>query len=219
MNNILTNIRGALGVRGDEPERLYAVKARLQNHPRNLIPEDAILPHDELVAAFILRLEEVEASVAHVDGLEDVANEIARYMIIKDLPQRIRFGADPLLHEVAWGEQPDIQLLHGPAIEQDAMSLTHALAGVAETGTLFVPSGPDNPVTLSFLPETNIVLVRLEDIVGCYEDAWQKLFERGETGMPRTLNMISGPSRTADIEQTLITGAHGPRRLHVIVMG
>jgi L-lactate dehydrogenase complex protein LldG len=220
MSEILKNIRCALRVTGTEPQRLETVKKRLNEHPQNLVPEEAMRSHDELIAGFLDRLEEVEASVAHVDGLKDVANEIARYLIVSNLPQQLRRGEDDLINEIDWSEQPDLQLLSGPAQADDVLSLTCAFAGAAETGTLFVASGLDNPVTLSFLPPTNIILIRLQDVVGSYEKAWQKLQEiYGKKEMPRTVNLISGPSRTADIEQTLITGAHGPRHLHVIVIG
>jgi L-lactate dehydrogenase complex protein LldG len=107
----------------------------------------------------------------------------------------------------------------GAADPGDEASLSHAAAGVAETGTLVLASGPDNPVTLSFLPETHIVVVEAKDIVGGYEDAWAIVRERfGEGQMPRTVNMISGPSRTGDIGGRLVLGAHGPRRQCVIVV-
>ena len=81
-------------------------------------------------------------------------------------------------------------------------------------------SGADNPTTLNFLPETHIVVLESGDLVGTYEEVWTRLREKfGEGEMPRTVNMITGPSRTADIEQTLELGAHGPRRLHVIILG
>ena len=90
---------------------------------------------------------------------------------------------------------------------------------VAETGTLVLLSGPDNPTTINFLPETHIVVLRAHDIVGPYEAAWNALREiYGERSLPRTVNLISGPSRTADIEQTIIMGAHGPKRLHVVIV-
>jgi L-lactate dehydrogenase complex protein LldG len=99
-------------------------------------------------------------------------------------------------------------------------SVSHAFAGVAETGTLVLTSGRDNPTTLNFLPDNHIVVVEAKDVVGDYETVWQRLRERFGTGnLPRTVNMITGPSRSADIEQTLILGAHGPRRLHVIIVG
>ena len=226
MNEILKDLRQALGVRAGDPERLESVRRHLDAHARNLIPECALQSHPELVRRFILMLESVETTVAHVDGLADVASEIARYQIVSDLSHHIRCGSDALIAAIDWSEQLDVEPGYGPANGDDTVSLTRAFAGAAETGTLFVASGPENPVTLSFLPETNIVLIKERDIVGSYEDAWLKLpwnagDQKGPRGpkMPRTVNLISGPSRTADIEQTLITGAHGPRRLHVIVVG
>ncbi|MCP4936737.1 MAG: lactate utilization protein C [bacterium] len=220
MNGFVKNIRRALGVTASDPERLEVVRKHLDDHARNLIPERALRSHPELVDNFIKMLESVEATVAHLSELADVASEVARYMIVNDLAHQLKCGADKLIGEIDWSEQSDLVIMSGPATGEDVLSLTHAFAGVSETGTLFVASGPENPVTLSFLPETNIVLIRVRDIVGSYEDAWLKL-PWGTRGpqMPRTVNFISGPSRTADIEQTLITGAHGPCHLHVIVVG
>ncbi len=218
MNRMLADIRRALQVRGDEAGRRARVQARLAQPPRNLIPQRAVLAKEELVAAFRRRLEEAEASTNHVEGVSNVADEVARYLASENLPPEIRCGSDEVLAQIPWAEQTGLDVRHGAARERDAVSLTRAFAGAAETGTLFVASGPANPVTLSFLPETNIVLVRALDIVGSYEEAFERL-PRHDGNLPRTLNMISGPSRTADIEQTLITGAHGPRRLHVIVAG
>jgi len=98
--------------------------------------------------------------------------------------------------------------------------VSHASAAVAETGTLVLTSGPDNPTTLNFLPDVHIVVVDAADIASDFETVMARLRERYGTGtMPRTVNMITGPSRSADIEQTLLLGAHGPRKLHVIVVG
>jgi L-lactate dehydrogenase complex protein LldG len=97
--------------------------------------------------------------------------------------------------------------------------VSRAIAGVAETGTLILVSGAGNPISLNFLPETHIVLVDAGDIVGSYEEAWDRLRALyGEGTLPRTVNWISGPSRTADIEQTIIRGAHGPKRLIVVIL-
>jgi len=97
-------------------------------------------------------------------------------------------------------------------------SVTEAFCAIAETGTVMLLSGPENPVRLNFLPEVHVVVVSTRDIVGGYEEAWDRLRrEMGEGAMPRTVNWITGPSRTADIEQTLILGAHGPRALHVLL--
>ena len=74
--------------------------------------------------------------------------------------------------------------------------------------------------TVNFLPEIHMVLIRTSDIVGSYEEAWDRLRGvYGERSLPRSVNLISGPSRTADIEQTIVMGAHGPRRLLVLILG
>ena len=101
--------------------------------------------------------------------------------------------------------------------------MTGAFAGIAETGTLMLASGPDNPTTLNLLPDNHIVLLQHKKIVGSYEDSWSALRKaqsgrRGKRTMPRTVCFVTGPSRSADIEQTLLLGAHGPRRLHIILL-
>jgi L-lactate dehydrogenase complex protein LldG len=100
------------------------------------------------------------------------------------------------------------------------VGLSHAVAGIAETGTLMLASGPENPVTITFLPETSIVVLRASDLVGPYEPAFDRIRERYGRGiMPRTLNFVSGASRTADVGGRLVMGAHGPRRFCVVIVG
>jgi L-lactate dehydrogenase complex protein LldG len=99
----------------------------------------------------------------------------------------------------------------------------HGWAGIAETGTLMLPSGPERPTTLNLLAETEVVVLRASAIVGPYEEAWDRLRARGRDAlsggiMPRNIMFVTGPSRSADIEQTLELGAHGPRRLHILLV-
>ena len=92
--------------------------------------------------------------------------------------------------------------------------------GIAETGTLALVSGADNPTTLNFLSDNHIVVLSRDAILADYESAFAKLRGAyGKGGAPRTLNFITGPSRSGDIEQTLLLGAHGPRRLHIVIVG
>jgi L-lactate dehydrogenase complex protein LldG len=147
-----------------------------------------------------------------------VPSAIAGYLRANNLPACLRAGLDPELVKLPWEREPTLELQRGRAEAADQVGLTRAIAGVAETGTLILASGPDNPVTLNFLPETHIVLLSAKDIVGSYEDAWIKLRERFGKSLPRTVNMISGPSCTGDIGSTIIRGAHGPRRMCVIVV-
>ncbi len=79
-------------------------------------------------------------------------------------------------------------------------------------------SGPQTPTTLNFLPENHVVVVRASQVVGAYEEVWDRLRAANPAALPRTVNMITGPSRTGDIELRLELGAHGPRRLHIVLI-
>ena len=81
-------------------------------------------------------------------------------------------------------------------------------------------AGPEGPTTLNFLPENHVVVLKKSELVGAYEDAWDRLRDAvGPDGLlSRVVNMITGPSRTGDIEQTIELGAHGPLRLHILLV-
>ena len=144
---------------------------------------------------------------------------VADYLRVHNLPATLRIGDDPLLNSLTW-TRTQIEVKHGASDGTDAVGLSHAVAGVAETGTLVLTSGSDNPTTINFLPETHVVVVKAADVVGDYEAAWKGIRARyGKGAMPRTVNMVTGPSRSGDIEQTILLGAHGPRRLHIVVVG
>ena len=127
---------------------------------------------------------------------------------------------DPRLAALPWGTERTLTVTTGASDGGDLVGVSQAFGAVAESGTLMLASGRDNPTTLNFLPDTHVVIVDAADVAGDYETLWIRLRERyGEGVMPRAVNLITGPSRSADIGQTLILGAHGPRRLHVIVVG
>ena len=102
-----------------------------------------------------------------------------------------------------------------PIRNGDYISMTKAFAGIAETGTLMLLSGPHSQTAMNFLPDVHIVVLSAPHIVGPYEDAWSRIRAGGT--LPRTVNLITGPSRSADIEQTLQLGAHGPVQLHIVI--
>ena len=128
-------------------------------------------------------------------------------------------GADARLAALPWGETA-LEIAHGPSDGRDLNAVSMAFAGIAETGTLALVSGADNPTTLNFLPDNHIVVLRRKDVVADYETVFARLRAAyGKGGAPRTLNLVTGPSRSGDIEQTLLLGAHGPRRLHIVIAG
>lgn len=217
----IARIRRALGVSADDATRRAAVAARLASHAPNLVPKRAEGDARHRRKLFIEQATGVQASVDEVGSAEDVPAAVALYLRRHNLPQALRHGDDALLASLPWTKgAPTVEVREGRADPADEVSLSHAFAGVAETGTLVLCSGADNPTTLNFLPETHIVVIEAGAIAGTYEEVWGRLRERyGEGVMPRTVNMITGPSRTADIAQTIELGAHGPRRLHIIIVG
>ena len=213
---VLAAVARALGREGPDPTSRAALEGRLAEHRPNLIPGRSNLPHAGRVALFIEMAREAAATVAVLPSRAAVPDAIADYLRGENLPPGLILAPDPMLETLPWPERPLLSIRSGRADGSEAVSLTHAFAGIAETGTLMLRSGPDAPTTLNFLPDTNIVLLEAQRIVGAYEEAWALLRAAGP--MPRTVNFITGPSRSADIEQTLQLGAHGPRRLHILLL-
>jgi L-lactate dehydrogenase complex protein LldG len=215
---ILASIRRSLGVSGGEAPRRAAVVERLEQHPPGIIPARG-KRETERLALFRRMMEVASGTVEDVRDAADVPRAVAAFLRAHNLPPRVRRGADPRLDAMPWDRERTLDVATGPSDGSDLVAMSHAFGAAAETGTLMLVSGADNPTTLNFLPDTHIVVVRASGIAGDYETLWQRLRERyGAGAMPRTVNWITGPSRSADIEQTLILGAHGPRRLHVIVV-
>lgn len=204
--------RGALPA-----DQAAMLRGRLAQRPRHLIPARSRLPHTEQIALFVRNVEKEFGSVTHVADLAAVPEAVATYLAAHNLPTDIVMAPHPELQSIPWDTRPLLHLREGRAVASDMVSLQHAFAGIAETGTLMLPSAPQRPTTLNLLADTEIVLLRASRLVGAYEDAWDML--RAELGsMPRNVMLVTGPSRSADIEQTLELGAHGPRRLHVLLV-
>jgi L-lactate dehydrogenase complex protein LldG len=217
-DEILANIRASLGVSGAEAPRRMAVRERLTQAPSGVVPARGQGDDAGRLATFKSEAERAKASVVEVAEASDVPNEIARYLRDANLPATLRMGEDSRLAAMPWAETA-LELSHGPTDGHDLNGLSAAFAAVAESGTLALTSGADNPTTLNFLPDNHVVVVFARDVVADYESVWRNLRARfGKGEMPRTLNFITGPSRSADIEQTLLLGAHGPRRLHIVVV-
>ncbi len=218
-DRILGAVRGALKAEPKDAKRIAAVRQRIDTHKSNLIPERARKADQERITLFMEYLEGQGVDIRRADGNDAVPKLVANYLRDNNLPATIKTGTDPVLGEMPWDRVPALQRHEGQVIGDDQVAMSRALTGAAETGTLFLVSGPDNPTTHNFLPETHVIVIAANDVAGSYEDAWNSLRSRfGQRSLPRAVNLISGPSRTADIEQTIIMGAHGPRRLLVVIV-
>ena len=219
-DRIFAKIRVSLDAKSGDPSRETLSDARIAARARHLTPARALLPAAELRAQFTSFLTRGHATVVDVATLDKLPAAIAAYLRDHNRPARIRIGSDPRFAALSWDAAAEVERLNGRAQPADEVSLSYAVAAAAETGTLVLASGPDNPVTLNYLPETHLVVLDAATLVGAYEDALDIVRQRLGVGvMPRTLNWISGPSRTSDIGGKTVMGAHGPRHLAVFVVG
>ena len=168
-------------------------------------------------------MEKEFGTVARVPDLAAVPAALAEYLAAQNLPTDFVMAPHPELRAIPWSDRPLLNWRVGRAQASDMVSVQHGFAAVAETGTLMLPSGPDRPTTLNLLADTAVVVLRASRVVGAYEEAWdllraESLDERSGGFMPRNVMWVTGPSRSADIEQTLELGAHGPRRLHILLV-
>ncbi|HQT47142.1 MAG TPA: LUD domain-containing protein [Acidocella sp.] len=215
-DSILGAIRRGLK-RGALPADQKAMLAgRLAAHPRQIVPARGMLPLEERVTLFAQFIEREFGTVARLGRLDEVPGAIAAYLAEQNLPPALAVSLHPLLQSIPFEHAAQLRLRFGTTLPSDEVCLTQAFAGIAETGTLLMPSGPTRPTSNNLLPDNAIVLIEAVRIFGCYEEAFDLL--RAQGAMPRNVMLITGPSRSADIEQTLELGAHGPRRLHVLIV-
>lgn len=201
-------ILGRIRQRLQTPAREAGVEDRLSRRPVGPRPGRATGDAETLIQRFSERAEIAAAEVVRLApdarfgaAVAEVAGEgITEGSVVAD--------AD-LCTEL------DARAVCRPAASADALAVSHAFCGIAETGTLVLRSGAGRPTTAAFVPPLHVVVLERDTIVGAYEDAWERL--RAAGAMPRSVNWITGPSRSADIEQTLNMGAHGPIRLVILL--
>lgn len=210
-DNILGKIRGALGRSRPMTEaEAAAISAKLRDHPRG--PQPAM--NWEPVSRFRERCLSLSSTVDEVATLEQVPAAVGRYLAGSGLE---RTG-------VCWPEyaglnwvQAGLSIEARPARGDDKIGITGTYCAIAETGTLMLLSGPDTHPVTSLLPETHIAIVPTARILVSMEDGID-LLRRERSTLPRQVAFISGPSRTADIEMTLVLGIHGPYRVHIVLV-
>ena len=173
--SILTAIRRGLK-RGPLPEDQKAMlRGRLERHPRHLIPARSRLPHPGQVDLFVANVEKEFGSVTRVPDLDAVPGAVADYLAAQNLPGTLVMAPHPDLQAVPWSARPLLTIREGRAQASDMVSMQHAFAGIAETGTLMLPSAPERPTTLNLLADTEIVMLRASALMGAYEEAWDRL--------------------------------------------
>lgn len=219
-SQVLSAVRKALGRAVEGAAEPAEVRERLA-HPRaNTVPARGRLQQPELTELFVAQALEAGASVAKLASLEEVPAAASAFCAEHGLPATVVMAEASKLGDLPWqasGVASDFRLPRSG----DSLVVSSAVAGIAETGTVVMLSGPENPVTANFLPDNHLVVVHARDLMGTSEDLWavlrEQLRERG-LPLPRTVNWITGPSRSGDIEMIMLMGAHGPIRLHLLVI-
>jgi L-lactate dehydrogenase complex protein LldG len=207
--NVLSRIRTALGKSAGRAEQ-EEINAYIRQHAAGPMPQ----AEWNLIARFRERVLSLASSVDQVASVSEVPQAVACYLRENNLPlQAVCWPEFTQLDWTAQGMTVDAR----PAKGSDLVGITGAFCAIAETGTLVLLSGKDTPPATSLLPETHIAVVRSTRIVKGMEEAWS-LLRIEYPVMPRVVNFVSGPSRTADIEQTVTLGAHGPYRVHIILV-
>jgi len=214
---ILARIRRANGAEARGANEIAALRHRLVSVPDHPIPARAQGARDKLVESFVAMAEEASAEILRLADPDLVPGAVADYLARHDLPGAVAMSPAEALDAYPWRNAPALSIRRGPAQPDDPVSVTPVFAAIAETGTLMVHSGAATPHALHFLPDTHIAILRADDIVGGYEEAWAALRARFAVP-PRGVTLITGPSRSSDIERSLQIGVHGPRRLAVVLI-
>jgi len=215
---VLERVRASLG-RGPQSSARERAGARayMDEHPAGPQPAAAFDRADQ-IAGFETQSLKLSASVVRVPGVDQVPEAVARYLNLEGLGNRaVTWPRYADLNWAAHGLQVEARAPNRSLDAPDMVGITGCFAAIAETGTLAMASGPDSPASMNLLPETHVAIVPASRIVPHMEDVFALV--RDELGqLPRAFNFISGPSRTADIEQTIVLGAHGPYRVHIIIL-
>jgi len=241
-DTVLALVRQALGKTGADPAAMADAQAYLDAHARGPAP---VLDANRILR-FIRRAGDMESTVARVSRREEIPAAVAAYLdslelapslaaplssepnsqLISRLSSQLssQLSLQKLHRGVCWPEFADLDWARAglsvearPTVGDDRLGITGVFCAIAETGTLVVLSGADTPTATTLLPDTHVAIVSTSRIVDTMEDAFALIrTERGS--VPRAINMISGPSRTGDIEQTIVLGAHGPFRVHILVV-
>ena len=226
-DTVLGRVRQALGRTGADPAAVADAQAYLDAHARGPAPAfDA-----DRVLRFIRRAGDMESTVARVSRRDEIPAAVAAYLDALELAPPLVAAhssqlSSPNPHRgVCWPEFADLDWAQTglsvearPTVGDDRLGITGVFCAIAETGTLVFLSGADTPTATTLLPDTHIAIVSVNRIVDTMEDAFA-LVRKERGSVPRAVNMISGPSRTGDIEQTIVLGAHGPFRVHILVVG
>lgn len=181
--------------------------------PPHIVPRRAQLPRPQLIELFETMARKSAASVERLDSAAGLPMAVQRYLSGPGAAQRTAYLNSPALAPLNWSALRECRVSTDAGDRASDVGIAQAFCGVAETGSLALQSEKAVSAAAWFLPDILIVALALNRIWPAQEDCWQRLREQAE--FPRALTFVTGPSRTGDIEQKIVIGAHGPRHLHI----
>ena len=208
---LLARVRAALRRDGTDDAARAAAQAYIAAHRSGPQPAAG----SDVVERFLRRATDMSSTVERIAALDEAPSAVARYLKTVDAVPATAV-CWPEFAMQGWAEA-GLTVESRPTVGHDALGITGCSCAIAETGTLVLVSGTETPTATFLLPESHVAIVRAGQIVPAMEDAFARL--RAEGALPRGVSLVSGPSRTGDIEQTTVLGAHGPRRLHILLVG
>ena len=208
---VLEDVRRSIGLL--EPAAKTSVEERYRQIQTKTPPQPVV--DGTLTDRFVEKLTRVHGGVSFVNSYSAVPEAVRTFLSGHNLPQTMVMSAGGLMREIDWASGWTIE--ERSANAEDQVSITDALCAIAESGTLVFASSSSVSSTHMFLPENHIVVLNEGQIVRHHEDAVKVCSSHIEKES-RAVHMITGPSKTADVEQTIQYGAHGPRRLHVVLI-
>ncbi len=179
----------------------------------------APLASDDLCVAFLTNVLRNRGTVALAKNRSEAVKAVGQYIYERYRSHRLVAGNDPHLAAMPWRDGGVLPRF-GELEAGEAVALSYARWGIAEMGAVVTWTGKNNPAANNLLGEDHIVILDDTNLVSDMEALWEQMTpEMEHKGRPRGINLIAGPSSTADIEMKMIYGAHGPRGWHVILLG
>ncbi len=201
-----------------DPNRRKRVMDRLRTHARNTVPSRVPQQAEARMDEFQKFCLENAMSWVEVTTLADIPVQVHAFLRDHQQPTQIKGTLEDIVSSIPWDINPLLSLTYGACTAKDVTTISGCVAAIAETGTLVVQSGRLFSIGAAFFPDNHIVIIKQSQVQAWYEQGWDIVREMSPTGIPRHVTLISGPSRTADIEHKVQLGAHGPRRLHIIML-
>ena len=201
----------------DARDSIMRSLAKGHRAPATVVPDFALPAWTEDAGShFTTKAIAAMANIHEIASAQDAPETILSLLVSAGMPPRLHVPSNSPLNALPWQRTPGLARMGDPPGGADS-AVSTANYGIAETGTLVFFSGPDSASSWHFRPGREFVLLSRSSILPRLEDIIARL--SGEQGMPATLNLVTGPSRTADIEQTIELGAHGPRMLDILIFG